>query len=324
MRVAVIGTMIVALAGCAVTRQAVLNSSALPAAGAAGARGAHARTWMRQDAKASDLVYTSDFEGNVYVYTFPALKLAGELTGLSLDILGLCSDAKGHVFIPQGLSAGGEVLEFEHGGTTPIATIPDSYRPQECAVDPTTGDLAVTNVEGSYAADVAVYANLKKAPAIYRDPNIGYFWSVGYDNAGNLFADGQNSDQIRRFAGLPKGAAAFTDISVDAPLRLAFAVQWDGQYVTVARMPARQGTARIERLQVTGSSATVVGTTRLSSSTERFDGQTAIVGNLVVQPYSRRLDRLGIWPYPGGKAMTASVDIGTEINGVAVSAAGRR
>jgi hypothetical protein len=321
MRVAVIFTIVFALAGCG-AQQTTLNDLGLPAIGIAGARGAHAGTWMRPDAKAADLVYAADFNGNVWVYTFPALKLAGELTGLDPDILGLCSDAKGHVFIPEeNGSGGGEVLEFAHGGTTPIATISDQYRPQECAVDPTTGNLAVANVEGSYAAYVAVYANFKKAPEIYRDPNIGYFWSVGYDNAGNLFADGQNSDQIRRFATLPKAAKTFTDISVNESLRLSFAVQWDGRYITIARMPGREGRACIYRLHVTGSSATVVGTTKLSSSTEHFYGQTAIAGNLVVQPYSRKIDRLGIWPYPQGKTMTASVDVGTEINGVTVSLA---
>jgi hypothetical protein len=241
MRVAVIFTIIVALAGCG-AQQTTLNGLGLPAIGTAGAGGAHAGTLMRPDAKEADLVYAADFNGNVWVYTFPALKLAGELTGLDPDILGLCSDAKGHVFIPAGdRSGGGKVLEFAHGGTTPIATISDQYRPQQCAVDPTTGNLAVTNVEGSYVADVAVYANIKRAPKIYRDPNIGYFWSVGHDNAGNLFADGQNSDQIRRFATLPKGAKTFTDISVNESLRLSFAVQWDGRYITIARMPGPGG-----------------------------------------------------------------------------------
>jgi hypothetical protein len=320
MRVAVISLVIVALAGCS-AQQTTLGAAGLPASDNAGAHGARAGTWMRPDAKRSDLIYAADFSGNVHVYTFPALKPAGELTGVSVDVLGLCSDAKGHVFVPEGSGSGGEVLEFDHGGTVPIATISDPYRPQECAVDPRTGNLAVTNVEGSYAADVAVYANLKKAPTLYRDPNIGFFWSVGYDDAGNLFADGQNSDQIRRFASLPKGANTFTDISVDGSLQLCFAVQWDGSHITFAKMPFRDGTVRIDRLQVTGSSGTIVGTTKLSSFTKHFDGQTAIFGDSVVQPYSRKLDRLGIWPYPGGKAMTASVDVGTEINGVTVSAA---
>lgn len=319
MRVAVIGTLVVALAGCSGAQQTVYDSSALPASHAAGTPATGARTWMRPQAKSSGLVYVADFEGNVYVYTFPALTSVGELAGLGANTLGLCSDTKGHVFIPVQNGGGGQVLEFEHGGTTPIASLPDEYQPQECSVDPSSGNLAVANAESAYAGDVAIYRSLKKPPTLYRDANIIYFWSVGYDDAGNLFAVGEDAQEVRRFAVLPNGAKGFTDISVNAPLRLSYAVQWDGHYVTIALMPFRQGTARIYRLQVTGSSATLVGITKLSSPTKHFYGQTAIVGKVVVQPYSRRLDRLGIWPYPAGRAMTASVDVGVYINGVTVS-----
>jgi hypothetical protein len=74
----------------------------------------------------SDLVYTSDFVGNVYVYTLPALTFVGELAGLGANTVNLCSDTKGHVFVPVQNGTVGEVLEFEHGGTTPIATISDA------------------------------------------------------------------------------------------------------------------------------------------------------------------------------------------------------
>ena len=318
MRVAVIATIFVALAGCG-AQQAAFNSAGVPAAGAAGARGTHARTWMRADAKSSDLVYTSDFEGNVYVYTLPALTFVGELAALGANTVNLCSDAKGHVFVPVQNGGSGEVLEFEHAGTTPIATISDTYEPLSCAVDPSSGDLALANEEPGYASDIAIYHRLKGTPKFFRDSDIAGYFSLGYDDAGNLFTVGNDSRETRHLLSLPKGAKALTEISVNAGLRLSYAVQWDGEYMTIARMPFRRGTARIYRLQTTGSSATVVGTTKLSSLTKRFGGQTAIAGKMVVQPYSRRTDRLGIWPYPQGKAMSASVDVGAYINGVAVS-----
>ena len=104
-----------------------------------------------QKAKSSDLVYTSDFEGNVYVYTLPALTFVGELAALGANTVNLCSDAKGHVFVPVQNGGSGEVLEFEHGGTTPIASISDTYEPLSCAVDPSSGDLALANEEPGYA-----------------------------------------------------------------------------------------------------------------------------------------------------------------------------
>ena len=64
----------------------------------------------------------------------------GELTGVygNAD----CSDSKGNVFI----SGGTEVVEFAHGGTTPIATYSIAYYPATgCSVDPESGSLAVVN-----------------------------------------------------------------------------------------------------------------------------------------------------------------------------------
>jgi hypothetical protein len=278
---------------------------------------------MRPEAKSSDLVYTSDFEGNVYVYALPALTLVGELAGLGANTVNLCSDMRGHVFVPVQNGLSGEVLEFEHGGTTPIATISDAYAPLACAVDPSSGDLAITNDESAYASDIAIYRGPKGTPKLYRDPNAVGYVSLGYDDAGNLFAIGDDSLGTRHLFSLAKGARALTEISVNIGLRLIYAVQWDGQYMTIAHMPFRWGTARIDRLQISGSSATVVGTTKLSSPTNRFAGQTVISGTMLVQPYSRRTDRLGIWPYPAGKTMAASVDVGEYINGVAVSLARR-
>jgi hypothetical protein len=39
-----------------------------------------------------------------------------------------------------------QILEFAHGGTTPINTLSDyDYQPVSCAVDPKSGNLAVTS-----------------------------------------------------------------------------------------------------------------------------------------------------------------------------------
>jgi hypothetical protein len=42
----------------------------------------------------------------------------------------------------------GRIFEFEHGGTSPIAILDDSHWfIGACAIDPKTGDLAVTGVD---------------------------------------------------------------------------------------------------------------------------------------------------------------------------------
>src|SRR5580704_9380706 len=90
----------------------------------------------------SALLYiSSPSNGNVYFLTYPKGKLVGTLTGFQ-EPFGLCSDTAGNVFIPD--SEAGDVVEYAHGGTSPIVTLNDvGYLPADCSVDPLTGNLAV-------------------------------------------------------------------------------------------------------------------------------------------------------------------------------------
>jgi len=112
------------------------------------------RSWMAPGAETQDLLYISDEGTNdVYVYSWPQLKLVGTLTGFSYP-QGECVDTKGDVFVVNG-RAQSQVVEFLHGGTKPIATLSDNYsnHPSGCAVDPTTENLAVTNLETGNKGD---------------------------------------------------------------------------------------------------------------------------------------------------------------------------
>src|SRR5579863_4376250 len=67
--------------------------------------GSAIRSWVSPAAAGQDLLYVSDDSGVVYVLTYPAGKLVGTLSGFG-GPGGLCSDAKGNVFItdtPTGL-----------------------------------------------------------------------------------------------------------------------------------------------------------------------------------------------------------------------------
>ncbi|HEX3370694.1 MAG TPA: hypothetical protein VHS56_14035, partial [Candidatus Cybelea sp.] len=90
---------------------------------------------MRPEAKSDDLLYVASGE-QISVYTYPGGRLVGNIGGA---VGALCSDAAGDVFV-----VGYEILEYAHGVTQPIATLDDYYNnPHGCAVDPTTGNLAV-------------------------------------------------------------------------------------------------------------------------------------------------------------------------------------
>ncbi len=104
------------------------------------------RSWIARGAKAQNLLYVS-IEGfnDVYVYSYlPAPpKLVGKLTGFK-DPLGECADKKGDVYIVNAKAS--NIREYAHGGTKPIAIISDKGSdPVGCSLDPTTGNLAVSN-----------------------------------------------------------------------------------------------------------------------------------------------------------------------------------
>src|ERR1700735_2995348 len=90
---------------------------------------------------------------------------------------------------------------------------------------------------------------------------------LGYDNAHNLFADGNYNVEVPEFAELPNGASDFTQLSVPRTLGIAGQIQWDGQYMTwESETPKKPA---ICELSVTGSQASIVHTTVLKGLRHR-------------------------------------------------------
>ena len=69
----------------------------------------------------------------------------------------------------NGSSGVGEMLEYPHGGKTAITTLSDPQTPAACAVDPTTGNLAVANSDGNgpYYGELAIYGDGQGQPTLY-------------------------------------------------------------------------------------------------------------------------------------------------------------
>ena len=158
------------------------------------------------NAKAGALLYVSDTEtSNVYVYTYPGGVLKQTLGGF-IDPGGECVDAKGNVFVTN--TGGLDIVEYAHGASTPAATLNDpGYFPFGCSVDPTTGNLAVTNfstASGSGSGNVVIYEHAKGKPKKrYTDAAISGMLLCGYDDKGNLFVqrlDAGEHDRFRRAA----------------------------------------------------------------------------------------------------------------------------
>ncbi len=129
----------------------------------------------RQSAKSGDLLYVSADDATVLMFSYPALKLLGSIADLPANPVGLCSDNKGDVFVTleQSLSQS-YIFRYAHGGTQPIATLSDPGLVNSCAVDPSSGNLAVTNFfnagESQYEGDLLVYKKARGTPATYYPP----------------------------------------------------------------------------------------------------------------------------------------------------------
>lgn len=280
------------------------------APGASGVIPQIARSPMLPQAE-GDLLYVSNYKnGTVNIYSYPEGSQVGTLTGFAKP-LGECADAAGDVFIAN--SAGRDIIEYAHGGNSPIATLHDSvYYPNGCSVDPTTGNLAVSNGEskkGDGSGSIAIYRHAQGKPKYYT--GVQYYTSCGYDDEGNLFVAGNaNSDYV--FEELPKGAKTFRYIRRKNFLAVDL-IQWDGKYLT-NEVPLIHSSL-IYRLKISGSNARVIGTTKLDES-----GASFIDRPRVIIAGSRRID---FFDYPSGKRPTKKISDSDAPTGTVVSSASK-
>jgi DNA-binding beta-propeller fold protein YncE len=258
------------------------------------------RSWMAPEAKGQNLLYVTDFGTNdVDVYSYPAAKLLGTLAGFSAPH-GDCVDHAGDVFVVN--TAAYDILEYAHGGISPIAKLKDSgWYPLNCAVDPKTGNLAVTNGSlGSDAGNVAIYKHAKGTPTDYSAQNIFLYYFCGYDDKGNLYVDGTtNHTNAFEFAELPAGSKTFTAITLDQVFQIPGGVQWDGKHIAVGdrRAPSSQGST-IYEFAIHRKGGKEVGSTPLNGSADV--NQFWIQGSTVIGPNSA--GNVIFWSYPNGGA----------------------
>ena len=133
-----------------------------------------AKSWMSPDAKDTDLIYISDSATyDVYVYAYSQgrhdLRLVGTLTDQN-NPAGLCVDRKGDVFVTQ--LYGHQIVEYKHGGTTPINTLSDpGYEPGACSINGRQS-LAVANIVSDTftQGNLVVYPEAKGTPIPYSPP----------------------------------------------------------------------------------------------------------------------------------------------------------
>lgn len=273
------------------------------------------KTWMAPRAKTQNLLYISDDGTNdVYVYSWPKGKLLGTLTGFSYP-QGECVDKSGDVWIAN--LGTKQMLEYAHGGTKPIAALNQvgNYI-SGCAVDPTTGNLAVTdtlqNRGGSEGGEgyLAVYKKARGKPTIYKDPYFDFYF-CGYDNHGNLYADGEREYRAGfLFGELTTGSSTFTNVALNQSIVYPGGVQWDGKYVAVGDTVENV----IYQFTISGSSGMEVGSTPLDGGSYVLQFWTQ--GGIAVGP-NAGTGNVMFWNYPaGGEAIKTLADFADPVGTV--------
>ncbi|MGA9274172.1 MAG: hypothetical protein WBV67_11855 [Candidatus Cybelea sp.] len=148
-------------------------------------------SWVLPEARSENLLYVSGNNGYVYIFSFPKGKLVGTLTGFQ-EVAGVCADVAGNVWVAN--SAAFDLIEYAHGGTSPIATLIDYQNyPFSCSVNHQTGDLAVSNVfsiKQGQAGSIAVYKSAAGTPKLYAASRFSEYYFLAYGPRAKIYFDG--------------------------------------------------------------------------------------------------------------------------------------
>lgn len=271
-------------------------------------------SWMRKGSQKDDLLYLT--QAAVKVFTYPQGKLVGGLQQHH-STRGECVDSSGNVFVT---SLGRTIEKYAHGRTGQIGQLTTmDVEPLACAVDPTTGDLAVTG--GLNKIDI--FKGARGKPIIYNFGELSYNSFCSFDSKGNLFIVGARGKRPV-LAELPKGGRKLVDIQLDAPITQDSNIQWDGKYLAVgiSRLFGAKKTV-IYRFTIINDRGTLVGTTVLGSPA--YDmlqflivDKTVIVSNAYYVSSEPKSDVL-FYNYPAGGAPTGSLAKAYATFGMALS-----
>jgi hypothetical protein len=143
-------------------------------------------------ATSGDLLYVANKHPSdgVSVLTFPEGKLVATIKQIAA-VRGICSDTSGNVWMTTSGTGSHpfHAYKFRHGGTKPVEALNTRRDAYGCAVDPTTGNLAVISYGGSSDGTVEIWRGARTGrPAVYY---IGFGPDAcAYDDNGDLLVDG--------------------------------------------------------------------------------------------------------------------------------------
>lgn len=273
--------------------------------------------WLRQGLQKDDLLYLAYNALNVF--TYPQGKLVGGLQQ-PYSTRGECVDARGDVFVTN---IQGEIEEYAHGHIGVIGELHTVREyPLACAIDPTTGDLAVTGGGNR----INIFSGAQGNATVYKFRLFSSSSFCSFDGKGNLFLTGALGKRPV-LVELPKGSRKLISIKLDTAITQDSEIQWDGQYlaVGVSKLFGAKKT-QIYRFAINGTSGTLVGTTELGRPAYNMYqflvvGKTLIVSNEYFVSSQSKSDLL-FYHYPSGGAPFKVIPKARQTTfGIAVSSA---
>lgn len=260
----------------------------------------------RASGSSGDLLYVASEFNGILILRYPDLAKVATISVQEVDGNGCVDSATGDVYFQTYTTSTGPALsEYPIGGTTSIGSIvpPSGYYFGPCAVDPTTGNIAViTRKLGERSAGyIAVYLSATGQRQTHRDPALSSYNSCIYDPSGNLFVVGNGrSSYDPVFARLQKGRRNFINLSTTAYLGFG-PLQWHGKYL-ISQQYFFKRPLSVYRISISGKQAKGVGTALLRHATQ----MAWILGNTAIAVWSGNHNegQVAFYAYPdGGKAM---------------------
>jgi hypothetical protein len=270
----------------------------------------HHKSWVSPDVKrAPRLLFVSDDDLNdVLIFTMPAMQLKGTITGFS-EPQGMCSDKQGNVWVANTGTQQG--LKYSRTGQL-IGSVSDPLGyPVGCAVNPTNGDLALTDIFGvSRNGGVEIYAGATGTPTYYSNPSQIEFFFPAYDGSGNLYADGFGYSGFS-LSVLPSGSGTMSTVSYSGgTIYFPGGLNWDrvnGNLVVGDQECNGLGASCQYQMSISGTTGTITGSTPLSD----YGGSPCDVDQGTLAPFSKyfagpcisegsNLSAAARWAYPAG------------------------
>ena len=272
----------------------------------------HRQSWVSPDVKrAPRLLFISDDSSqDVYIFTMPAMQLKGTLTGFN-GPQGMCSDRQGNIWVVNTGTAQG--LKYSRTGNL-LGSVSDPFgTPAGCAINPTNGDLALSETRGSNGAGgIEIYRNGSGSPTRYRNPAQYEYFFPAYDTDGNLYVDGFSYPTFTVIISeLPSGKRKMHTIDYSGgTIRFPGGVNWDrvkGQLVVNDQECNGLYASCVYQLTVSGFSAMIVGSTPLNN----FNGTACDVDQGTIAPFGQyfagpcitfaySVSSVDRWAYPSG------------------------